>query len=192
MEDKNHQDQDRLKVETDNDIKVVVVSECVIDMSDAQTDQRVDGSTDQQVDMEIKDDTNQASSSTLTDHTIDQELDSISPQRVRTRSTFKQPIRASGSDNESSVRPARSNRSATTKSTLGIRTKKKRDKFLSKRARQIISREEINKKFKENAGKRLKISQKKFSGFSVHGKNQDFVLPQEIFSAPTTPTTICG
>ena len=82
MEDKNHQDQDRLKVETDNDIKVVVVSECVIDMSDAQTDQRVDGSTDQQVDMEIKDDTNQASSSTLTDHTIDQELDSISPQRV--------------------------------------------------------------------------------------------------------------
>ena len=185
MEDKNHQDQDRLKVETNNDVKVVVVSECVIDMSDAQTDQRVDGSTDQQVDMEIKDDTNQASSSTLTDHTIDQELDSISPQRVRTRSTFKQPIRASGSDNESSVRPARSNRSATTKSTLGVRTKRKRDKFLSKRARQIISREEINKKFKENAGKRLKISQKKFSGFSVHGKNQDFVLPQEIFSAPT-------
>ena len=121
MEDKNHQDQDRLKVETDNDIKVVVVSECVIDMSDAQTDERVDGSTDQQVDMKIKDDTNQASSSTqFTDHTVVPELDSISPQRVQTRSTFKKPIRASGLDNESSVRPARSRRSTTTKLTLGI------------------------------------------------------------------------
>ena len=135
MGDDNYQDQNHLKVETNDDVKVVIVSEYVMDMSDAQTDQRVERSTDHQVDMKIEDETNPTSSSTqFTDHTVVPELDSISPQRVRTRSTFKKLIRASGLDNESSVRPARSRRSTTTKSTLGIRTKRKRDKQLTERA----------------------------------------------------------